>query len=151
MNATAQTGRKIRCSLPRHNSAGFVAIDVRIQNHLAHIFVSGSFDYYAHCDFKKSYMPLLDNPDINEIRVEISKVVYLDIPALGMLLLLNERASAVHKRVTLITSSGAASQMLAVANFSRIFNIHHLKAEHCGLPAIRPSIGMYTPRITSQY
>lgn len=152
MSADIQTRRQVRRSLSRHSSAsgsapGFTTIDVRIHERMAHLSVSGHFDYYAHRDFRESYMSLLDNPAISEICVEISKVVYLDIPALGMLLLLNERASAAHKKVTLVTSSGGVWQMLAAANFSRIFNIHQVKAENRGLPAVWPAISMCIPRI----
>lgn len=152
MSTNMQSRRQVRRSLSRHSSAsgyapGFTTIDVRIRERVAYLSVSGHFDYYAHHDFRESYMPLLADPAIGEIRVEISKVVYLDIPALGMLLLLNERASAAHKKVALITSAGGTWQMLAAANFSKIFNIHQVKAEGCGLPARWPAISMCIPRI----
>ena len=48
---------------------------------------------------------------------------YLDSSALGMLMLLNERAKVVNKPVALLNTSGVVSQVLGVANFSKIFNI----------------------------
>jgi anti-anti-sigma factor len=100
-----------------------MSINVHIHDRLARINMHGHFGFQTHRDFRKSYMPLLDNTGVNEIWVEMSKVDYLDISALGMLMLLNERARAVNKPVGLITSYGAVSQALEVANFSKAFNI----------------------------
>ena len=62
---------------------------------------------------------------VREIEVEMSRVDYLDSSALGMLMLLNERAKGVSKSVSLLNTSGVVSQVLEVANFSRIFNIRN--------------------------
>jgi anti-anti-sigma regulatory factor len=40
-------------------------------------------------------------------------------------MLLNERAKGVGKSVSLLNTSGVVSQVLEVANFSRIFNIRN--------------------------
>ncbi len=100
-----------------------MAINVQILDHAARINMYGRFDFQVHREFKDAYTPLLDNPVVREIEVEMSKVDYLDSSALGMLMLLNERAKAVNKPVTLLNTSGVVSQVLGVANFSKIFNI----------------------------
>jgi hypothetical protein len=43
-----------------------------------------------------------------------------------MLMLLNERAKGVSKTVALLNTSGVVSQVLEVANFSKIFNIRNV-------------------------
>ena len=111
--------------LRRHLTS--MAIKVQIHDRLAHIAVSGRFDFQMSRDFRNSYTPLLGNADVQEICVEMSKVDYLDSSAMGMLLLLNERAKEARKSVTLFTTSGVVSQVLEVANFSKIFNIKHIK------------------------
>ncbi|MDO8812244.1 MAG: STAS domain-containing protein [Gallionella sp.] len=102
-----------------------MAINVQIHDRSARIAMSGRFDFQVHRDFKDAYTPLLDNAAVREIEVEMSKVDYLDSSALGMLMLLNERAKAANKPVSLLNTSGVVSQVLEVANFSKIFDIKH--------------------------
>lgn len=102
-----------------------MAINIQIRNRSARISMAGRFDFKVHRDFKDAYTPLLDNAAVHEIEIEMSKVNYMDSSALGMLILLNERANAANKTVVLLNASGAVSQLLEVANFSRIFNIKH--------------------------
>lgn len=100
-----------------------MAINVQIRDRSTCIAISGRFDFEVHRDFKTAYMPLLDNPALREIEIEMSKVDYLDSAALGMLMLLNERAKEANKPVTLLNPSSLVSQVLEVANFSKIFSI----------------------------
>lgn len=100
-----------------------MGITVQVREGAARIAMSGRFDFQVHREFKESYMPLMDNAGVREIEVELSKVDYLDSSALGMLMLLNERAKVANKSVTLLNASGVVSQVLDVANFSKIFNI----------------------------
>jgi len=102
-----------------------MAINVQILDHTGRINMYGRFDFQVHREFKEAYAPLLDNAAVHGIEVEMSAVDYLDSSALGMLMLLNERAKSVNKPVTLLNTSGVVSQVLEVANFSRIFNIRH--------------------------
>lgn len=98
-----------------------------MQNHLAQIAMSGRFDFDVHRDFRDAYMPLINNAAVREIEIELSKVDYLDSAALGMLMLLNERAREANKRITLINASSAVSRVLGIANFSSIFNIRNAR------------------------
>ena len=68
-----------------------------------------------------AYAPLLDNGAVHEIEIDLGKVDYMDSAALGMLLLLQERADS--RQITLVNASGVVSQLLDVANFGRVFNI----------------------------
>ncbi|MBI5438836.1 MAG: STAS domain-containing protein [Nitrosomonadales bacterium] len=103
-----------------------MAISMQIRGRSARIAVSGRFDFQTHRDFKDTYTPLLDNAAVSEIEIEMSKVYYMDSAALGMLLLLNERAHAANKPVALVNASGTVSRVLEVANFSNIFNIRRM-------------------------
>lgn len=98
-----------------------MTIDVRIWDHSGRISMSGTFDFKVHRDFKNAYMPLLDNAALREIEIEMGKVEFMDSSALGMLMLLNERAKAVNKTVALVNATGLVSKLLEVANFSKIF------------------------------
>jgi anti-anti-sigma factor len=103
-----------------------MAINVQIHNHSARIAMIGRFDFEVHRDFKNAYMPLINNGAVREIEIEMSKVDYQDSAALGMMMLLNERAKAANKPVALLNASGVVSQVLEVANFSKIFDIRIL-------------------------
>ena len=100
-----------------------MAINVQIRDSSARITMSGRFDFDVHRDFKNAYMPLLDNAAVREIEIEMSKVDYLDSAALGMLMLLNERAKDASKPISLLNASSVVSKVLEVANFNRIFRI----------------------------
>jgi anti-anti-sigma factor len=102
-----------------------MAIDVQIFTHSGRISMSDTFDFKMHRDFKNAYLPLLGNATLQEIEIEMSKVEFLDSSAPGMLMLLKERASAANKTVTLLCVSGIVSQLLEVANFSKVFNMKH--------------------------
>ena len=102
-----------------------MAINVQIYEHSARIGMSGRFDFQVHRHFKDAYMPLLGNAALHEIEIEMSKLDYIDSSALGMLVLLNDRAKEVNKSVALLNASDAVSQLLEVANFSQIFSIRH--------------------------
>ena len=48
---------------------------------------------------------------------------YLDSSALGMLLMLREKAQAANKTVVLSNCRGAARQVLDIANFGKLFSM----------------------------
>jgi len=100
-----------------------MAISIQIRDGVARITMTGRFDFQVHREFKEAYVAPLDNAAVREIEVEMSKVDYLDSSALGMLMLLHERAKAANKSVTLLNSSNAVVNVLEVANFGKIFNI----------------------------
>lgn len=100
-----------------------MALDVVVQGDVARILMKGRFDFHVHRDFKEAYTKLFDIASVRQIEIEMSKLDYLDSSALGMLMLLNERAKSVNKTVVLVNPSGVVSQVLEVANFNRLFNI----------------------------
>ena len=100
-----------------------MAMHIQVTDHLARITMTGRFDFEVHRDFKNAYMTLLDKPAVREIEIEMSKVNYLDSAAMGMLMLLHERAKDAHKPVALLNASKEASQVMEVANFSKILTL----------------------------
>jgi anti-anti-sigma factor len=85
--------------------------------------LDGRFDFSTHRDFRDSYSPALDAPEVREFESALARVEYLDSSALGMLLMLREKASAAHKSVSLTNCTGSVKQILDVANFGRLFCI----------------------------
>ena len=100
-----------------------MSISTNIRGDVAHISISGRFDFQTHRDFKAAYTPSLGNAAVNGIEVELSDVVYLDSSALGMMMLLRERAQAAGKTVVLVRPNPAIVQILEIANFNKLFKI----------------------------
>ncbi|WP_255991480.1 STAS domain-containing protein [Chitinolyticbacter albus] len=88
---------------------------------LAHIRLDGNFTFEAHRTFKEATTPALDHSAVKQIEVDFADVGYLDSAALGMLLLLNERATG--RQVRLINVKGTVRSVLEIANFGKLFDI----------------------------
>ncbi|WP_148714355.1 STAS domain-containing protein [Chitinolyticbacter meiyuanensis] len=90
---------------------------------VAHVRLDGQFTYEAHRAFKEATTPALEDAAISQIEIDFALVSYLDSAALGMLLLLNERAGS--KTVRLVNAKGTVRSVLEIANFGKIFEIEY--------------------------
>jgi HptB-dependent secretion and biofilm anti anti-sigma factor len=85
--------------------------------------LSGRFDFTVHRQFREAVEKALGPRDIKEIQVDLGSVAYLDSSALGMLLMLRDKARATNSGVSLANCKGAVKQVLDIANFSKLFPI----------------------------
>jgi anti-anti-sigma factor len=85
--------------------------------------LSGRFDFSRHREFKNCYETALKEPMLRRIEVDLHGVDYLDSSALGMLLLLKERADARALPITLLNCVGIVREILDVANFGKMFTL----------------------------
>lgn len=83
--------------------------------------LNGRFDFHSHRDFRAAYEAALEAPPVREIEINFVAVDYLDSSALGMLLLLREKAEGLGKRVVLAGLRGTVKQVLDIANFGKLF------------------------------
>lgn len=83
----------------------------------------GRFDFGAHREFREATEEALGKPNIAKVNVDLSRVDYLDSSALGMLLLLRDKAKAASREVMLSNCSPTVRQVLDVANFGKLFTI----------------------------
>ncbi|TAK91761.1 MAG: anti-sigma factor antagonist [Burkholderiaceae bacterium] len=90
-------------------------------NGKASIRLKGRFDFTAHRVFKQAYEAVLGDKEANEVELDMSAVEYLDSSALGMLLILRDRAKETTKTVTLGSCSTPVKEVLRVANFDKLF------------------------------
>lgn len=84
--------------------------------------LQGRFDFNAHRDFRD----IVDQAmaaTAREIHIDMSAVDYLDSSALGMLLMLRDKAKTAGREVALSNCSGAVKQVLDIANFSKLFRV----------------------------
>jgi anti-anti-sigma factor len=98
-------------------------IAVEKKGDVSRLILSGRFDFNSHREFRNACDGVLQE-DISEIEVDFSRVDYLDSSALGMLLLLREKANNVNKKVSLANCKGIVQQVLEVANFQKLFTLH---------------------------
>lgn len=98
-------------------------VSSNIQQDKAVLTLNGRFDFNSHRDFRNGYDDLLQNNTIKQLEINLNGVDYLDSSALGMLLLLKERAAAAQIALELTNCRGMVKQVLDVANFGKIFNI----------------------------
>ncbi len=84
--------------------------------------LQGRFDFNTHREFRAfSETTLQEAP--SQIQVDLAGVDYLDSSALGMLLMLRDKAQAGNKTVALVNCRGNVRQVLDIANFGKLFSI----------------------------
>lgn len=98
-------------------------ITVKNAENQATLVLQGRFDFHTHREFRTAYEQPLEDSSVREIVIDLAGVDYLDSSALGMLLLLRERADSMGKTVALARMQGTVKQVLDVANFGKIFPI----------------------------
>jgi anti-anti-sigma factor len=97
--------------------------NVEAANGKVRIRLNGRFDFSAHRVFRDSYTASLDAGDVRELEIDLGAVDYLDSSALGMLLMLREKAEAANKTVSLANCRGSVRQVLDIDNFGKLFAI----------------------------
>lgn len=95
---------------------------VTVKEGRAHIRLQGRFDFNAHREFREAIDTVLGSP-ATVVVVDFAGVEYLDSSALGMLLMLRDRAKSAAREVTLSGCRGAVKQILDIANFGKLFKI----------------------------
>ncbi len=98
-------------------------INLTVADGVATLFLGGRFDFNSQKEFRTSYTPLLQDAAVQSIRIDFSKVSYLDSSALGMLMLMRERAQEVGKSVALCNPNDTVRKILVIANFGKLFKM----------------------------
>ncbi|CAK0769896.1 STAS-domain containing protein PA14_20770 [Gammaproteobacteria bacterium] len=96
-------------------------INTNEDGHKVILKLDGRFDFNASREFRDSYERILAQNGIESVDIDLSDVNYLDSSALGMLLLLREKAEPTGVKLALVNSRGAVRQILEVANFHKLF------------------------------
>lgn len=96
-------------------------VDVYHADGRSRVVLRGRFDFTAHRSFKQAYEGALTESNTTEIIVDMNEVDYLDSSALGMLLILRDRAKDLNKTISLSNCAGSVKEVLRVANFDKLF------------------------------
>lgn len=83
--------------------------------------MAGRFD--AHCKDEFLEMGERALAESAEIQVDLGRVDYLDSTALGLLLLIRDKANGAGKKVTLANARESVKQVLEIAKFTKIFQV----------------------------
>jgi anti-anti-sigma factor len=86
------------------------------------IVLQGRFDFNAHREFREAVDQAVKEAGA-EISVDLGGVDYLDSSALGMLLMLRDKAKGAGKEVMLANARGAVKQVIDIANFGKLFTL----------------------------
>ena len=97
--------------------------NINVDSGRAVVKLAGRFDFNAHRSFRGAYEPLVDDGAVTALQIDLDGVDYLDSSALGMLLMLRDKAGAGGKAVTLANARGGVKQVLDIANFGKLFQI----------------------------
>ena len=100
-----------------------MGINTKVAGNIATIHMTGRFDFNVQREFKEAYDPQLNNTVIAALEVNLAEVDYLDSSALGMLLMLRERATTSGKPLKLCKPNPSVAQILEIANFAKLFTI----------------------------
>lgn len=82
--------------------------------------VPARFDFHAVHDFNRS-VDSATRAAGEEIVVDLAETSYLDSSALGMLLILRDRARTAGKSVVLARAGASVKDVLGIANFKKLF------------------------------
>lgn len=87
---------------------------------ILNISISGRFDISMYSEFGSSYKNHIGN--VSKIVVDMFELDYLDSSALGMLLMLRERAGGVSANIELVNISPAVGKILSTVKFDKLFS-----------------------------
>lgn len=99
-----------------------MSISSRFSGKVAEIIIPEKFDISVRSQFRESYEKALEG-GYKQIHLNLSSVDYLDSAALGMMLLLQEKAKTKGVEFEIVGTSANAKKVLEVANFSKLFNV----------------------------
>lgn len=81
------------------------------------------FDFHAYRSFRDAYELELAKPEVYGLVVDLQEVQYIDSAALGILLLLRDKAQTQGKTVELRNLRGIVRDVFEVANFHKLFKV----------------------------
>ncbi|MBF0397857.1 MAG: STAS domain-containing protein [Desulfobacterales bacterium] len=85
------------------------------------ITLSGRFEISAHKIFTDSYKDKIGSA--SQVVVDMADVEYIDSTALGMLLVLRQRAGGDKAKIDIVNSKPYVKNILSIAKFEKLFHI----------------------------
>ncbi|MGD9788003.1 MAG: STAS domain-containing protein [Sulfuricellaceae bacterium] len=98
-------------------------INTSVSGQTGRIVLGGRFDFTSQQQLRANYAPLLHDERVRLLEVDLGGVEFMDSTAMGMLLLLKERAAETGKQLALTNCQGTPLTVLRMAHFNRIFDM----------------------------
>ena len=98
-------------------------ITLKTERNRATVRLVGRFEFSMHREFREAVDTALQYKDVDALVIDLAGVEYLDSSALGMLLMLRDRANTSKKVVSLANPRGMVKQALDIAKFDKLFSI----------------------------
>ncbi len=90
---------------------------------VARVAFAGRLTFGALGAFRKATEPLLEDPGVAVIHLDLGGVSHMDASSLGMLLVLREKAEARGRELEISALAPCASVLLESVHFQRLFRI----------------------------
>jgi anti-anti-sigma factor len=98
-------------------------VKFNISGDIATFSLQGRFDFSQYALFKEEQARALDKAEVKHIVLDFGGLDYLDSAALGILLVLLDKAKEQNQTVTIKRAKGVVREILQVAHFERMFKI----------------------------
>ncbi len=85
------------------------------------ISISGRFDITVYKDFGDAYKDKVDS--VSKWVIDMASTEYVDSSALGMLLMLRERAGGESADISIVNTSDGVRKIFETANFNKLFTM----------------------------
>jgi len=89
----------------------------------ATLFLHGRISFRSYPDFRAATQSALDDPEVQEIHLDMAGVEFLDSSALGMILHFNQKALAAAKALDITRPAPPIALILQVVNFGKLVPI----------------------------
>ncbi len=96
---------------------------LEITGEIGSIILTGTFDFSMQDNFRKIIDITLNNEKIKDITVDMADAAFIDSSAIRLLLLLNKKAVAGGKSLTLINCHGPIREIFAIGGFDSVLTI----------------------------
>jgi len=90
-------------------------------NKTTKICLRGKFTFDSRQEFHAAANAALSDVQANNILVDLSAVNYVDSSAIGLLLILKDKAVTVNKTVSLTGATGTVAELFKLINLDRMF------------------------------
>lgn len=98
-----------------------VSVDVKLDGGVLQIRIDGRFDFAVHNEFREAVK--IADKTVQSIVVNLTNTEYLDSSALGMLLVLRDKAGGNKDAVRIRGAKPDVKRILEIANFDKLFTL----------------------------
>ncbi len=100
-----------------------MSVSITVDATKAIITLEGRLDYTIGRVFREGYEPLLTNPCLEKIEIDLGAADYVDSAVLGYFLILRERVANTKIEVYFVNSQGVVGTLLRIAGFDHLFSL----------------------------